>query len=552
MKKLTRVLSILSISIIISLFALYTPVPNTENEDVFNSKFAVEYLSEIAKEPHSVFDEDNHEEVRLYLKDKLEEFIGAENVTEMNYDRSLVELYNEDSDDLTYDIHNLLGVIPGNSDTAILLVGHYDSRGNIGRTGELGNSYGAADDGYALAFLLEVARIYGEKDLENTIYILITDAEELGLYGAQMAAQESALMANVGFVINIEARGVKGPVYMFETSPKNDKVIDFYKNAELPVSYSLATAVYTVMPNATDFTEFLAQDKNGVNFAVLNGLYYYHTPLDNYTNISQSSIEHYGVQIMPLVDEFVMNAEYSDVNYFDAESDQIFFTFLPNIFITYSELTGTIINFVTLIALFALIGVMVKKQDVKIKNIGKAKFLILGAIILVAVLGRIVGGLVAFLSKVPFNLTYVRTNFGDIPSLLTLIFIAVVLGYLYKKYLIKNEKEVLIAGAFINVLLALLTGFILSGASFLFIVPGLSAVIVLALEMFCKTSLIKKISYGLIYAINIVLVIPIIYSLYLALTIGGLLALTVILVFYLVILIPLTFMQIDNLEKIEV
>ncbi len=545
MKKLTRVLSVLSISIIISLFALYTPVPNTENEDVFNSKFAVEYLSEIAMEPHSVFDEENHEDVRLYLKDKLEEFIGAENVTEMNYDRSLVELYHEDSDELTYDIHNLLGVIPGKSDTAILLVGHYDSRGHIGRTGELGNSLGAADDGYALAFLLEVARIYGEKNLENTIYILMTDAEETGLYGAQMAALESDLMANVGFVINIEARGVQGPVYMFETSTKNDKVIDFYKNAELPVSYSLATAVYTVMPNATDFTEFLNQDKNGINFAVLDGLYYYHTPLDNYTNISQSSIEHYGVQIMPLVDEFVMNPEYSDVNYFDADSDQIFFTFLPNIFIAYSELTGTIINIVALVALFVLIGVMVKQKTVTIKKIGKAKFLIFASIILVAVLGRIVGGLVAFLSKVPFNLTYVRTNFGNLPTLLTLLFVAVGLGYLYKKYLIKNEKEVIIAGAFINILLALLTGFILSGASFLFIVPGISAVIVLALEMFCKTSVIKKISYGLIYAINIILAIPIIYSLYLALTIGGLLALTVILVFYLVILIPLTFMQID-------
>jgi len=546
MKKLTRVLTILSISVIISLFVLYTPVPNTEDEDIFNSKFAIEYLAEIAKEPHSVFDEDNHEEVRLYLKDKLEEFIGAENVTEMNYDRSLVELYNENSDDLTYDIHNLLGVIEGNSDTAILLVGHYDSRGNIGRTGELGNSYGAADDGYALAFLLEVARIYGEKNLENTIYILITDAEEMGLYGAQMAALESDLMDNVGFVINIEARGVKGPVYMFETSLGNDKVIDFYKNAELPVSYSLATAVYTVMPNATDFTEFLAQDKNGVNFAVLNGLYYYHTPLDNYTNISQSSIEHYGVQIMPLVDEFVMNAEYCDVHYFEADSDQVFFTFLPNIFIAYNEVTGTIINIVSIIALFVLIGLLVKQKAVSIKQIGKAKFLIIASIFLVAVLGRLVGGAVAFLSKVPYNLTYVRTSFGDLPTLLTLLFIAVGLGFLYKKYLIENKREVIIAGAFINILLALLTGLVLSGASFLFIVPGISAVIVLALEMFCKTSLIKKICYGLVYSINVILIIPIIYSLYLALTIGGLLALTVILVFYLVILIPLTFMQIDD------
>lgn len=544
-KNSMRVVIVLSISIIISFFALFTPVPNTEDDSVFNSKLATEYIAEIAKEPHSVFDTENHEDVRVYLKDKLEEFLGAENVTEMNYDRSLVELYDEDSDELTYDIHNLLGVIPGKSETGILLVGHYDSRGHIGRTGELGESYGAADDGYALAFMLEVARLYGGEDLENTIYILMTDAEETGLYGAQMAALEEDLVDNVGFVINIEARGVQGPVYMFETSAGNEKIIDFYKNAELPVSYSLATAVYTVMPNSTDFTKFLAQDKNGVNFAVLNGLYYYHTPLDNFTNINQSSIEHYGQQIMPLVEEFAMNEKYSDVNYFDADSDQVFFTFLPNIFIAYNELTGTIVHIASFITLLGLIVVLIKKKEIKIKQLGKSKAMILGALVVAAILGRIVGEFIAFISKVPYDLTYVRTNYGDLPALITLVFIALALGYLYKKYLINNKKEMLIAGAFINILLAILTGLVLSGASFLFLVPGLSAVIVIAFEEFCKKDIIKKIVYGLIYSVNIILIIPIIYSLYLALTIGGLLALGAILIFYLVLLVPLTFLQID-------
>jgi len=55
----------------------------------------------------------------------------------------------------------------------------------------------------------------------------------------------------------------------------------------------------------------------------------------------------------------------------------------------------------------------------------------------------------------------------------------------------------------------------------------------------------EKISYGISYSISITLIISILYSLYLSLIIRGLLALTVILVFYLVILGPLTFMQID-------
>lgn len=544
MKKITRLLTVLGISIIVSMFALYTPIPNTDDIETFNSKLALEYIAEISKEPHSVFDTESHENVRLYLKSKLEEFIGAENVYEMDYDRSIVDLYSDESDELTYDIHNLLGVIQGSSDTAILLVGHYDSRGHIGRTGELGNSYGAADDGYALAFLLEVARIYGDKFPENSIYILMTDAEETGLYGAQMAAKEN-FMDNVGFVINIEARGVQGPAYMFETSTGNEKIIDFYKNAELPVSYSLATAVYTVMPNSTDFTKFLEQDKNGINFAVLNGLYYYHTPLDNFTNINQSSIEHYGVQIMPLIEEFSMNSKYSDVNYFDADSDQIFYTFLPNIFITYNELTGTIIHFTSLIILLGLVIYRAIKKEVSILKIGKSKLIIFGAIIASIIVGRIVAGTIAFISKVPYDLTYVRTDIGDLPTLITLLLITVTFAYIYKKYAFEIKKEMLMTGAFINIFFAIIIGLTLSGASFLFLVPGLSAVIVLALEMFCKKDIVKKILYGIIYSFNIILIIPLIYSLYIALTIGGLLALGVILVFYLVLLVPLTFLQID-------
>ena len=52
--------------------------------------------------------------------------------------------------------------------------------------------------------------------------------------------QNFELYKNVNFVVNLEARGIKGPALMFETSSNNEKVIDLYKKANLPVSYSLA------------------------------------------------------------------------------------------------------------------------------------------------------------------------------------------------------------------------------------------------------------------------------------------------------------------------
>ena len=534
-KRFLVMLGLIILGVLLGSTALYTPIPNTTNDDVFNTKLATEYIGEISKEPHSVFDEVAHERVRLYLKDQLTTFLGSDNVYEKHYDKALFD------NDIDYDVDNLLGVIEGENETGILLVGHYDSRGHIGRSGELGYSYGAADDGYALAFLLEVARLYQDKTPENSIYILMTDAEETGLYGAKKAALDQELMDKVGFVINIEARGVQGPVYMFETSTNNDKILDFYKKTELPVSYSLATAVYTVMPNSTDFTEFLKADKNGINFAVLNGLYYYHTPLDNYTNINQSSIEHYGSTIMPLVDEFANGEQYSDINYFDGSGDKVFFTVLPNVFITYGENVASVLHVLFFVLLLGLVMFVTIKKQLEFKSVLKGGLAVMGSLIFAVILGNIVGRFIAFLSKVPFNMTYVRTQYGDLPSLFTLVFVFLFFSFLYYKRGTDFKKGIVSTGAFINLLIAVLTGFALSGASFLFLIPGFSGLILFAMLNYCKKKIVKNIVLSVLIVINVMIVVPILFSLYLALTIGGLLALGAILCFYLFFIIPAMF-----------
>lgn len=533
-------ISTLVIGLVLSLFVLRTPIPNTEDDAVFNVKNAMEHIAFISQDQHSVYDPENHEEVRLYLKETLEEYLGEDAVTEYTYDRSLVT-----EEEITYDIHNLLAVIEGTSDTGILIVGHYDSRGHIGRTGELGESYGAADDGYAIATMLEIARLYSERSLENSIYILLTDAEETGLYGAHFAAQESAIMDDIGFVINIEARGVTGPAYMFETSTNNEKVIDFYTNANLPVSYSLATAVYTVMPNSTDFTEFLAIDKQGINFAVLNGLEYYHTPFDNYTNVDPSSIQHYGEQIIPLVEEFTTNPEYSDVSYFEGTQDQVFFTLFPNVFIHYTDTVALVLYITVLLGSLVLVLFLFMKQDLSWKMIGRGSLITGAAMLGAIVLGNIIGRIVAFLSHVPFNMTYVRTTWGGLPTLFTLLLIVVGFGYYVYKGPKEHRQGVLVVGTLFNLVLALLTGLVLSGASFLFFVVGVTGTLVLLIERFNLPLWTRQVVFGVLIVINLLVIVPILYSLYLALTVGGLLALGLILVFYLIVLVPMTITQFE-------
>ncbi len=519
------------LSVLFSLFVLYTPKPSMA-ADQFSAIRALEHIEVISREPHSVFDPVEHEAVRLYLKDKLTDYLGATNVYEYNYSKETL------GEDTSYDIKNLLGVIPGESDTGIMLVGHYDSRGHIGRYGELGRSYGAADDGYALGVMLEIANLYKDKPLKNTIYILFTDAEETGLYGARMMKTEP-VMDHVGFLINIEARGISGAAYMFETSPNNDKVIDFYRKANLPVSYSLATAVYQVMPNYTDFTEFLDEDIQGINFAVLEGLEHYHTPLDNYEELSVSSIQHYGEQIEPLVGAFTSDAKYSDVNYFIGSQDQVFFTLFPNLFVAYKETTAQVFHLLALLFLGCLVYLGVRNQQIQFKKM--PHYLKMFSIVLVIgiVLGLLFAQFLAFIAKTPYSVTYVRMSHSNVPTLLFFIgFIYVVYRYYDHKVKEKNQDlAFLLVGISLNLSIALLSGYLLSGASFLFFIPALFGLLSM-LSSYYQVKPLKYAVYGLTILVNTLLIVPILYSFFLALTVGGLPILVLLLMINLGVYLP--------------
>ena len=98
--------------------------------------------------------------------------------------------------DATYDIRNILAKIPGQSEIGILLVAHYDSRGNIVRYGELAKSNGAGDDGYGVVSLLEFMRYFVERkdQLQNSIYFLFADAEETNMMGSFLEARNEELI----------------------------------------------------------------------------------------------------------------------------------------------------------------------------------------------------------------------------------------------------------------------------------------------------------------------------------------------------------------------
>ncbi len=149
-----------------------------------------------------------------------------------------------------------------------MLVTHYDSsHAKTERYAEKDGSLGAADAGYGLSTILETIRAIKENNvtLNNGIKILITDGEEYGLLGAKEAVKEKEIFKNVNYLINLEARGTKGPAVMFETSPNNSSIVDLYNYSEKPFSYSITPEIYRLLPNGTDFTVFLENNIPGTS-----------------------------------------------------------------------------------------------------------------------------------------------------------------------------------------------------------------------------------------------------------------------------------------------
>lgn len=192
-------------------------------------------------------------------------------------------------------VHNIVARLGPATGPAVLLAAHYDS---------VGAAPGASDDGAGCAVVLEIARALRDTTLDSPVILLFSDGEELGLIGAQAFADEHPWSADVGVVINLEARGTSGPSLMFETSGPSAPLIErFARAAVRPFASSLSDLIYKYMPNDTDLSVFRARGVPGYNFAFIGGLARYHTPLDDLAHLDARSVQHHGDQALALVRE---------------------------------------------------------------------------------------------------------------------------------------------------------------------------------------------------------------------------------------------------------
>src|SRR3954464_15982264 len=101
------------------------------------------------------------------------------------------------------------------------------------------------------------ARGPGAPPPRHGVLFLLDEGEEPGLLSRRAFAEQSPAMAEVGAVVNLDARGTAGPSLLFETSgPDAWMVRDFAAQAAHPFTNSVFPTAYQYLPNDTDLSVF--------------------------------------------------------------------------------------------------------------------------------------------------------------------------------------------------------------------------------------------------------------------------------------------------------
>lgn len=468
--KLTRTLALLLLALAVyysfkSLMPSYTSKTLIKNTS-FSIENALGHVEKLSVQPHSVGFK-GHTNALNYVIAELKK-MGLQTITQQGYTAG-------DWGNLSK-VTNVLARIKGSEEgKALLLLSHYDSNPH--------SSFGASDAASGVATILEGVRAFLEekKTPKNDIIILITDAEELGLNGADLFVNKHPWAKDVGLVLNFEARGSGGPSYMLiETNRGNGKLIkEFTKaNPDYPVANSLAYSIYKMLPNDTDLTVFREDgDIEGFNFAFIDDHFDYHTALDNYDRLDRNSLLHQASYLMPLLHHF-SNTSIDNLKSLD---DYIYFNVPFFKLVSYPYEWIWPMFGLAFLLFIALLIMGFKKKTLSLKPI------LIGFIPLVLVL--VINGGLGYISWPALKLWYPGYKdmlhgftYNGHSYILEMAFLALgVCFFIYNRFKNVTTANLLVAPIFIWLLICALMALYLKGASF-FIVPVLG---LLAAFMVC-------------------------------------------------------------------
>ena len=495
MKKISTSVSLLIIlGVIYGSFADLKPSLKTSKsiaETDFSIDNALNHLKKISKEAHYVGSKE-HKKVQNYIVSELQK-MGFQ--TEIQTQTALNKKWFAATT-----AENIIAKLKGTgSKKALMLLTHYDSNPH--------SSLGASDAGSGVVTILEGLRAFIAKNetQKNDIVVLISDAEELGLLGAQAFVDAHSWTKDIGLILNFEARGSGGPSYMLmETNGKNSKLLSEFlaTKPNFPAANSLMYSIYKELPNDTDLTIFRENANiNGLNFAFIGDHFDYHTAQDSYDRMDRTSLLHQA-------DYFTTSLNYfsnSDLTDLHSDEDFVYVNFPFIKLITYPfSWVFPMVAFCGILFLFLLFfGISLSKIDLKGILKGFIPFLI--SLILCSGISFGLWKLLLIIHP-QYNDILHGFTYNGYHYIIAFVFLNLWLLFTIYKRTATEEKttNLLIAPIFFWLILNFLISNFLKGAGF-FIIPLICALLILIIEIFLN---LKEKSKRILYTI---LSIPTLY-----------------------------------------
>jgi hypothetical protein len=441
------------LSALLGLGALKPPAARPAHEAPpaeFSAGRAMEHLRVIAGKPHPSGSAEAAE-VRGYLLNQL----GALGL--------LAEVQQ------TKVVSNIVARLAGSGGgKTVLLVGHYDT---------VPHSPGAGDDGLAIAAMLETLRaLKAGPPPRGDVIALFTDGEESGLLGARAFVYDHPWSKEVGLVMNFDARGDRGPVLMFETSERNEQLIEELAEAgPSPFASSMMRAAYKLLPNDTDFTVFRNAGYAGLNFAPINGFVFYHTPADSLENVSDRTLQQMGSSMLALAYHFGNSGVPRA-----GEGDAVYFNVPGAALVRYGE--GRVMPLTAAVAVLfaAVVGWGWRKKALSPRGIATGFLNLLLSLVAVAVVAAIGSWVVYTLHGGAEVIAPGDTLPSDLYALGLVAFAVGAASAVYAGFGGVRAEELLAGGLAWWLILLVLTSLFLPGGSYLFAWPLLPALAALA------------------------------------------------------------------------
>lgn len=430
---------------------------------------------------HSISNEEENKLAEEYIISVLDDmgFSNSDTTKEPAY--LVQEFVTTPNKHQSFYLENIIVHIPANAESptnqAVMVMAHYDS---------VPTGPGASDDALACGTMLEAIRYYLDRmnngyTITNDLVFCFVNGEEYGLLGSKAFMDEfkgfDDLVKRINFAINLEARGTSGTQIMFETAANNYNTVKLFGEVNNNLfTCSVATMIYDMMPNGTDFSN-LKTHYQGVNMANIAHGENYHTMNDNPANVHESCLTQQAQIINNLLDKL---GSYDLDKLYEAEESAIFFSYLNIGDVVYNHAFSVVIAILGIILLAAniILSAVFKRKNL-VKTIKSILIVIVGLALtagaafgcyylfqlIAALAGTIDFGMIGGIS---FSNTAIIVGIA-----LLALGVTVLTSYFGCRLLKTEAGDITRAFSYIHITLGIVLTFVLPDASYLFIFSGL-------------------------------------------------------------------------------